>query len=412
MITFREKDNPGYYDLVVEGETIEDCYAESAHHSQRGWITLIWIENVNVQEKLFRNLKNLSSNTAIVFEKWFDLDEINVKLHCGDYQREGVFAEGYITLECDLENWAFPFSSEEYFFELSRIFGTNVFTLKGKEIDDFSFKAEIRYLIQPKLQRLFYVEKANLHEELTRFRDLLTLYHNESITRLLKLHSEDIVGVFNFPEEIRFACQQYLAYFAQFLRDLRGIEATSELREEGGKTLFSVIPQNDFEALDNIKELLITYLSLPASPVSYESGNAALRLKHQIHSFHYSQRMISMDMEVQMAKGLVEAQQLLLNDKDAIIQQKDQIIEHQHKEIRRITSPSLMYDSLENKENLEKVIDGLSVGKSEFLMKQLGIHWNPVTFFTAIGKILVGKEESKISILELEEKSKEKDIER
>ena len=46
---------------------------------------------------------------------------------------------------------------------------------------------------------------------------------------------------FEFPDAVRVPCEQYLLYFAQFLRDL-GVEASSELRHEVGMVLFSVTP--------------------------------------------------------------------------------------------------------------------------------------------------------------------------
>jgi hypothetical protein len=50
-----------------------------------------------------------------------------------------------------------------------------------------------------------------------------------------------VTAVFEFPAPIKSACEQYLLYFAQFLRDL-GIEAEAELKEEAGRVLFSVTP--------------------------------------------------------------------------------------------------------------------------------------------------------------------------
>src|SRR5215213_4701390 len=51
---------------------------------------------------------------------------------------------------------------------------------------------------------------------------------------------------FNFPEAVKIPCEQYLLYFATFLKDL-GINAASNLQEEAGKVLFSVTPTEDIE---------------------------------------------------------------------------------------------------------------------------------------------------------------------
>ena len=81
-----------------------------------------------------------------------------------------------------------------------------------------------------------------------------------------KIERNFLLASFNFPEEIKVSCKQYLEYFAQFLQDL-GIKTISNINEEAGKVLFSVTPTNDIEALDKIREALAVYLNLPSSPI-------------------------------------------------------------------------------------------------------------------------------------------------
>lgn len=74
-----------------------------------------------------------------------------------------------------------------------------------------------------------------------------------------------LVTLFDFPPSISTACEQYLLYFVQFLRDL-GIEAGASIKHEARQVLFSVTPSDGAEALDRIREALNDYLSLPDSP--------------------------------------------------------------------------------------------------------------------------------------------------
>jgi hypothetical protein len=67
-----------------------------------------------------------------------------------------------------------------------------------------------------------------------------------------------------------------------------------------------------------------------------------------------------------------------------------------------------MIDSLENKEELEKFCEGFEVGKSEFLIKNFGLHLNPATVLKNVGKKILGKEESK-SILDLNDETNQED---
>jgi hypothetical protein len=68
---------------------------------------------------------------------------------------------------------------------------------------------------------------------------------------------------FRFPDETRTACMQYLTYFGQFLRDL-DIDASTDIREEAGQVLFSVVPETGPDALDAIRRALNIYLKLPS----------------------------------------------------------------------------------------------------------------------------------------------------
>jgi hypothetical protein len=75
---------------------------------------------------------------------------------------------------------------------------------------------------------------------------------------------------FDFPEEVRTPCEQYLIYFVQFLKDL-GVEATADIQHKAGKVLFAVTPTDKNQALDKIRAALETYLRLASSPVGSSS---------------------------------------------------------------------------------------------------------------------------------------------
>lgn len=73
--------------------------------------------------------------------------------------------------------------------------------------------------------------------------------------------TEKLVTYFNFPGSVKVACEQYLIYFSQFLNDL-GVQAEAELVNSGELTLLKVKPKNDKHALDEIRYLLSSYLSI------------------------------------------------------------------------------------------------------------------------------------------------------
>lgn len=226
--------------------------------------------------------------------------------------------------------------------------------------------------------------------------------HQQTITEITsKLQNDTLLTFFNFPEEIKTSCAQYLLYFAEFLKDL-GINATTNLKEDAGKILFSVIPTDDIEALDKIREALALYLNLPSSPIVYDDSFAAMRMQQQIENLQHSQKM--KERELQLTKKFLIVQSETIREKNIIISQKDSIIEQQNKVIEKITSKSIMIDSLENKEELE-ICDGLKIGESKFLKEQLGIHFNPAKVIkTGVNK-LFGKGDEVISILDSDEET-------
>jgi CRISPR-associated protein (TIGR02584 family) len=266
---------------------------------------------------------------------------------------------------------------------------------------DFFYPPPIPKLIRLRDGRKISTSKAEVYLSTIPF---IRLRHD--IDRQSIYESTFIKYVFSFPNEIKFPCEQYLLYFAQFLQDL-GINATSNLKEEAGKVLFSVTPTDDIEALDKIREALAVYLNLPSSPIVYDESFAAMRLQQQVENLQHSQKMAVR--EIRSAEREMRLAQTVIEHQDKIIVQKDSIIEQQNKVIEKIQSKSIMMDSLENKEEFEKVFDGLEFGESKELKEKLGIKFNPITSLKSLGKQFIGKGEE-ITSLNLNSETNDKDI--
>jgi hypothetical protein len=108
----------------------------------------------------------------------------------------------------------------------------------------------------------------------------------EAEGELLQENTHAIVAIFNFPEPVRPACEQYLIYFGQFLRDL-GIDASTEVSERVSDVLFTVQPRDKTVALETIRTVLDAYLQLPALPeaiseMSQGKDIAILQLKANV----------------------------------------------------------------------------------------------------------------------------------
>ncbi|HYE76343.1 MAG TPA: hypothetical protein VEF04_23565, partial [Blastocatellia bacterium] len=128
----------------------------------------------------------------------------------------------------------------------------------------------------------------------------------------LSNRSDSVAMSFDFPAEVRVTCEQYLLYFAQFLRDL-GVEADTTLTHDAGQVLFTVTPTNKQQALDRIRDALEIYLKLPYSPISDTTGSeiAVQRLEANILRLRSDLKLAAA--ELQAKNTTIQAQQLTID---------------------------------------------------------------------------------------------------
>lgn len=129
---------------------------------------------------------------------------------------------------------------------------------------------------------------------------------------------ESVAVLFDFPEEVRVPCEQYLLYFGQFLRDL-GVQSTSDLSHEAGQVLFTVTPTDSHTALDKVRAALNVYLRLPSSPVS-DAGDdeiAVQRLESTVLRLQGDLRLASA--ELQAKNMTIQAQQLIIQTQKGLL---------------------------------------------------------------------------------------------
>ncbi len=133
-----------------------------------------------------------------------------------------------------------------------------------------------------------------------------------------KLSVKSVLMFFDFPEEVKVPCEQYLLYFAKFLKDL-GVEAETALTNEAGQVLFTVTPSDETQALDSIRSALDLYLRLPSSPIADTTNEsiAAQRLGANILRLRGDLKLAAA--ELQAKNTTIEAQRLIIDVKDAML---------------------------------------------------------------------------------------------
>jgi hypothetical protein len=139
--------------------------------------------------------------------------------------------------------------------------------------------------------------------------------HKRAVSILTASDENESVSItLDFPNELKVYCEQYLVYFVQFLKDL-GVEATSELKHDAGKVLFSVTPTDKDEALDKIRTALEVYLCLP-------SGKFAVAGNDPIEVQRLSANILHLQSQLMLAQAMIQ-------HKDAAIQLQQATIQHQ-----------------------------------------------------------------------------------
>lgn len=240
------------------------------------------------------------------------INEIEVKQNY--YGQEEIFIE--YNFSWDIERWKSPFSIEEF----AGVMETVVAAYKDQcfewvqEDEIISNGCHIRYNFVDKIETIESVLERNIPiiKEIT-----------EKVDNLLLKYSKEysLVRLFNFPEEVRVACEQYLLYFGVFLENI-GINAITGVSHESGKALFSVTPESEETALEQLNMALEIYLQLPDKLSSMSFESAQLNPKEQ-------QLLSNIDHlkgQLRLAHALSETQRETIQNQRVIIKQQQDLI--------------------------------------------------------------------------------------
>lgn len=255
--------------IIVNG--IED--KDSAYYETG--IPYAYFENEEIIELLlnysFKEIGNSIPKFEFYkeFDWWGDLLEIGI--YCKEYSNEKIPCIKITLQLLEMEHWAKPWSVSS----LAQEFELNIVSLGNDKLKYWQedpdsimncffgivyFPDNITSIIKPEIDDVLSL--------------LETVLDKTNKNLLESLDTEVVLTYFQFPEEIKTACKQYLVYFTQFIADM-GILVNTELKEELNHTLFKVIPKNKEESLEKIREALNIYLNAP-NDLSFQ-----VQLSHQ-----------------------------------------------------------------------------------------------------------------------------------
>jgi|GEM_PF-1628935 len=216
---------------------------------------------------------------------------------------KSIFEVSFI-FEPDLSNWSRRYTFSEYLEEFLNLINTN----KQLGIKLTAYKNERLFTSSLEGIASFEIIDSPFEPSINKLLVGLAEAHRQVESKLLSLKQDNsIVLTFDFPDEVKAPCEQYLIYFSQFLRDL-GVKATSDLSHEAGQVLFTVTPENPEQALDKIRTALEVYLQLPASPIdAYPDASTEIELQRHIANIqHFKGQLSLVKAELRAAESAIE----------------------------------------------------------------------------------------------------------
>jgi hypothetical protein len=271
--------------------------------------------------------------------------QLSYPYHIDDYFEELLLSvivvskdvSGHITFRFDfnydVDNWRYPWKMAEHteefqrqlFFDDLTEYSWNQAPFWDLDSDSESFTtidavasitivADDLFLFgSDAIERGLIVEVPSLEYIIDKCVDSINEANNRTIVKLsANAYKNALVVPFNFPNEVKVACEQYLLYFAQFLHDI-GIEATAEITERAGQVLFSVTPKDKEDALDTIREALDIYLRLPTAPSANnvtDMMNADVTIQRlSVNIQHLQGQWMLAHATIQMQAAMIEAKE-------------------------------------------------------------------------------------------------------
>lgn len=145
---------------------------------------------------------------------------------------------------------------------------------------------------------------------------------------LASLDQDSVLTYFQFPEEIKTACKQYLVYFAQFIADL-GIEVDSEIKDELNHILFKITPKDKTESLERIQKVLTLYLDAPTD-TSFQNE---LAKENEIAAKQWEANIYHLKSQLSLATSIIQAKEATIESLQLSNYQYRQLVDdHSKKE--------------------------------------------------------------------------------
>lgn len=288
----------GEFALWIAGEQINATVIGGPGTRKKPAFYLAIFKSIEATQKLFPlTVQEIEAAHINVIQfpytsQWFDALGELVLSHSGD--------EVSLSMRFSkLSRWREPFTFEDYFRTLQ------IFV-------DADKSGVVSVHETPIFSLTFPINKPwPLKTEIERCENILREFHKKVIEKLHPEANQSLIVSFDFPEEVRVPCEQYLLYFVEFLADV-GVKATANIRHEAGNVLFAVTPDDRETALDKIHIALGEYLNLARTPVSDASIGSIAEQRLAANVDHLKGQLRLKNAELQLAQATIQTQQVAI----------------------------------------------------------------------------------------------------
>lgn len=263
------------------------------------------------------------------WENWLEIE-----VYCNEYLDEKIPKIKIQIILQDWENWAKPWSMSA----LAKEFELSIKELGNKKLKYWQEDEESMlngFGIQ------YFPENLNndIKSEVDNILSLLQTSLETTNKRLLaSIDGDTVLTYFHFPEEIKTACKQYLVYFAQFMTDI-GISVNTELKEEINHTLFKIIPKNENESLEKIREALDLYLNAPNDKAFQDE----IAIQTDIAAKQWEANIYHLKSQLSLANSVLQANQATIEMLQLSNYQYKQLLES-HKQKKESEKEDIIKD--------------------------------------------------------------------
>ncbi|MDR6563753.1 MULTISPECIES: hypothetical protein [unclassified Arcicella] len=303
-IRHKNENSNNKYVVVNDVEDIDSYYSDRYYPS-------VYIYNEDVENILTSHSFNEVGKffSQMKFSYVFNWWESTIRF---DVITNDYFENKYPAIRIDLhieelEHWAKPWSIES----VAKQFETNVVKLNNKTLKYWQDEEGILNGFGVE-----YFPENDLTIIDDELETVLTLLENLAVETnrdlLASIDNNSVVTFFQFPNESKTACKQYLLYFAQFLADI-GVDADTEIKEELQQTLFKVIPTDKNQSLEQIRQALSVYLQAPSDNTlsTQFANNSDIAIRQwEANIFHLKSQLALVTSIIQAKETTIEMLQL------------------------------------------------------------------------------------------------------